>query len=127
MWPLVVTDVPDGPGGRDTIRIWVYRFDLKLKKKDADAFVAHFRARSTFYGKASYLYRRIFEIDSSVKTADGAWEYPVEQWDDIAYAGGSNARRRTVGLRISQREYDAWNTQAELHWELFGSDSEGEE
>lgn len=127
MWPLVVTDIPDGPGSRDTIWIWVYRFELELKKKDADAFVAHLRARSAFYGKASYLYQRIFQIDSSVKTADGAWEYPVEQWDDPAYAGGSSNNRRTVGLRMSQKEYDAWNTPAELRRELFGSDSDDEE
>jgi len=125
MWPLVVTDIPDGPGPRDTIWIWVYRFELELKKKDADAFVAHFRARSTLLGKAAYMYQSIFEIDSSVKTADGAWEYPVERWEDPATAGGSSNNRRTVGLRISQQEYDAWNTQAELHRELFGSDSEG--
>lgn len=127
MWPLVVTDIPDEPGPRDTIWIWVYRFVLELKKKDADAFVAHFRARSAFYGKASYLYQRIFEIDSSVKTADGAWEYPVERWEDPAYAGGSSNNRRTVGLRISQQEYNAWNTFAELQRELLGSDGEGEE
>ena len=100
---------------------------IDIKKKDADAFVAHFRERSTFLGKAAFVYRNIFEIDSSVKTADGAWEYPVERWEDPAWAGGSSAAGRTVGLRMSQQEYDAWNTQAELQRELFGSDSEGGE
>jgi hypothetical protein len=32
-----------------------------------------------------------------------------------------------VGLRISQQEYNAWNTFAELQRELLGSDGEGEE
>ena len=131
LWPLVVTDVPDGVGARDTIWIWVYRFVLELNKRDADAFVAHFRARSALLGKASYLYQRIFEIDSPVKTADGAWEYPVERWESTATAGGSSARGRTVALRMSQQEYDAWNTpeeeeEEEEEEELGETDSDSE-
>lgn len=125
-YAFLSTEEGDDPNARGRLRtarpthwIWTYKFALKLKKSDIDAFVAHFRDRSAFYGKASYLYRRIFEIDSSVKTADGDWQYPRIVGDPVPPG--------TASLHMTQQEYDAWNTQAELHWELFGSDSEGEE
>jgi len=125
MYAFTATEEGDDPnamrirGSRPTYWIWIYKFGLTLKKSDADAFVAHFRDRSAVYGKAAYMYRKIFDLDSSVKTADGDWQYP--------WKAGDPAPSGWARLTMTQQEYDAWNTQAELHRELFGSDSEGEE
>jgi hypothetical protein len=125
MYAFYSTEEGDDPNAmglrsaRPTHWIWIYKFALKLKKSDIDAFVAHFRDRSAFYGKAAYVYRNIFGVESSVKTADGDWQYPRIVGDPVPPGRG--------WLQMTQREYDAWNTQAELQRELFGSDSEGEE